>query len=505
MNILQFLLLAQNLCVLVLADPPPDYYFPDDFIFGAATAAYQVEGAWNEDGKGESIWDRGTHEHPDWVADNSNGDIACDSYHKYKEDVQLLKDLGVDFYRFSIAWSRVLPTGKIDQINQAGIDYYNNLIDELLANGIQPYATMYHWDLPQALQDEGGWPERKLADYFVDYARVLFENFGDRVKHWMTFNEIVQICEAGYSDGAFAPYVVNPGIGGYECTHTILLAHGGTYRMYETDFKAQQNGQIGIAVDTSWHEPNFPDRETDQQASEVDMEMNYGWFVNPIVSGNYPDVMIERVKTNSLAEGFSASRLPEFTPDEQEMLKGTFDFLGLNHYTSDKVYFAEEGAGDRPSHWADTGVVGYQDPSWSGSASYWLKVVPWGLRNLLVYIKNHYDNPPVLITENGFSDYGQWDDYDRANYFKDYLYEVLRAIHEEECNVIGYTAWSLIDNFEWMAGYTQKFGLHYVNFWDPERTRNKKLSSYVYNNIITTRHVDWDYYPDWPQPTESSV
>ncbi|KAJ3636634.1 hypothetical protein MTP99_000157 [Tenebrio molitor] len=487
---------------ITLADVP-DYYFPDGFVFGAATAAYQVEGGWDEDGKGESIWDRGTHEHADWVADNSNGDIACDSYHKYKEDVQMLKTLGVNFYRFSIAWSRVLPTGKADEVNQAGIDYYNNLIDELLANDIEPYVTMFHWDLPQPLQDEGGWPDRKLADYFVDYARVLFENFGDRVKYWMTFNEIMQICEAGYSGGSFAPYISNPGVGGYECTHTVLLAHGRTYRLYDSDFRAEQNGQIGIAIDSYWHEPNYADRETDQEASEVDMQLNYGWFVNPFINGNYPEVMIERVKANSLAEGYPQSRLPEFTADEQEMMKGTFDFLGLNHYSSDKVYFAEDGAGDHPSHWADTGVIGYQDASWPGSASSWLKVVPWGLNKLLVWIKDHYDNPPVLITENGFSDTGELDDYDRANYYKQYLYEILKAINEEECNVIGYTAWSLMDNFEWMAGYTQRFGMHYVDFDDPERPRTRKLSSYVYNNIITTRHVDWDYYPDWP-PTQEN-
>lgn len=208
--------------------------------------------------------------------------------------------------------------------------------------------------------------------------------------------------------------------------------------------------------------------------------------------------MIERVKSNSIAEGFEKSRLPEFTDEEQSMMAGSFDFIGLNHYSSDKVYFADEGAGDHPSHWADTGVIGYQDASWPGSASSWLKVVPWGINKMLVWIKDHYNNPPVLITENGFSDYGQLDDYDRANYYKQYLYEILKAIHEGGCNVIGYTAWSLMDNFEWMAGYTQRFGMHYVDFNDPNRPRTRKLSSYVYNNIVTTKHVDWDYYPDWP-------
>lgn len=173
-----------------------------------------------------------------------------------------------------------------------------------------------------------------------------------------------------------------------------------------------------------------------------------------MVNGNYPDVMIERVAKNSADEGYPQSRLPVFTDEEQAMLKGTFDFIGLNHYSSDKVYFADEGAGDHPSHWADTGVIGYQDASWPGSASSWLKVVPWGINKMLVWIKDHYGNPPVLITENGFSDYGQLDDYDRANYYKDYLYEILKAINEGGCNVVGYTAWSLMDNFEWMAGYT---------------------------------------------------
>lgn len=251
-----------------------DYTFPDDFVFGAATAAYQVEGGWDEDGKGESIWDKGTHDHANLVADHSNGDVACDSYHKYKEDVQLLKTLGVDFYRFSISWPRILPTGKDDQINQLGIDYYNNLIDELIANSITPYVTMFHWDLPQALEEEGGWLNRTTADHFANYARVLFENFGDRVKYWMTLNEIMSFCEYGYGTGSFAPYISSPGIGDYQCTHVALLAHGKTFRLYDDEFRATQNGQIGIAIDTAWYEPNDPTKESDKEAAEIALQMN---------------------------------------------------------------------------------------------------------------------------------------------------------------------------------------------------------------------------------------
>lgn len=259
-----------------------DYTFPDDFVFGTATAAYQVEGAWDEDGKGESIWDRGTHDHANLVADHSNGDIACDSYHKYKEDVQLLKDLGVDFYRFSISWPRILPTGKNDQINQLGIDYYNNLIDELIANSITPYVTMFHWDLPQALENEGGWLNRSTADHFANYARVLFENFGDRVKYWMTLNEIMSFCEYGYGTGSFAPYISSPGVGDYQCTHVALLAHGKTFRLYDNEFRATQNGKIGIAIDTAWYEPNDPNKEADKEAAEVALQMNVGIYIKYI-------------------------------------------------------------------------------------------------------------------------------------------------------------------------------------------------------------------------------
>ncbi|RZB38654.1 Glyco hydro 1 domain containing protein, partial [Asbolus verrucosus] len=354
---------------------------------------------------------------------------------------------------------------------------------------------MFHWDLPQALHEEiGGWLDRRIIDYFVDYARVLFQNFGDRVKIWMTFNEILQICERGYSDGNFAPFISNPGIGGYECTHIVLLAHGRTYRMYNEEFRASQNGQIGMAIDSYWHEPNYPDRETDQAAAEFSLQMNYGWFVHPVFVGNYPQPMIDRVREVSLSEGFEKSRLPEFTQEEIDMLHGSYDFMGLNQYSADKCYWAEDGAGSHPSHWADVGVIGYQEDDW------W-KGVPWGLRKLLVWIKDNFSNPPILITENGHAQDGL-EDYDRANYHKGYLTELLKAIHEEGCNVIGYTAWALMDNFEWRGGYTIRMGLFYVDFDDPNRARSRKLSSYVYNNIITTRHVDWDYYPDWPPTVE---
>lgn len=256
------------------------YRFPKSFLFGAATAAYQIEGGWNVDGRGQSIWDKGMHNHPEWVRDGLNGDVACDSYHKYKDDVQMLKSLGVNFYRFSISWPRLLPKGTIDEINQLGIDYYNNLVDELLLNGITPYVTMFHWDLPQALEDKGGWLNRDTATHFVNYAELLFESYGNRVKHWITFNEPMQFCERGYSAPVnagilrLAPFVSKPGIGGYEATHTVLIAHGRTYRLYEKKFKTIQKGVIGISIDGAWYEPRDPKKTEDKQAAETALQMN---------------------------------------------------------------------------------------------------------------------------------------------------------------------------------------------------------------------------------------
>ncbi|XP_047122100.1 myrosinase 1-like [Schistocerca piceifrons] len=295
--------------------------FPDDFMFGAATSAYQIEGAWNEDGKGESIQDNFFHNHPLFILEQ-NGDVACDSYHKYKEDVQMLKALNADVYRFSIAWPRVLPNGDLDVINQAGIDYYNNLINELLANGIQPLVTMYHWDLPQALQYIGGWSNELLADYFVEYARILFENFGDRVKWWITFNEPHQFVE-GYAVPWGAPGQRAPGIGDYLATHTVIKAHARVWHLYDEQYRATQNGSVGITLKMDWPEPETNSTE-DAEAAERARQFVMGMFGHPIYSkdGDYPAVVRQQVDANSKAEGRPRSRLPTFTQEEIEYIRG---------------------------------------------------------------------------------------------------------------------------------------------------------------------------------------
>lgn len=253
---------------------PINKKFPENFLFGTATAAYQIEGGWSDDGKGENIWDHLTHTYPDKIIDYENGDISCDSYHKYLEDVELLKNLNVTHYRFSLSWSRILPTGFINKINQAGVDYYKNLITALKTNGIEPFVTLYHWDLPQPLQDIGGWPNPLLADYFANYARLAFTLFGDQVKNWMTFNEPLQVCQGGYA-GIAAPAVVSDGIGDYLCAHTLLKAHARAYHIYDKEFRASQNGRVSIVIDTSWIEP-ASDSKQDKKAAERVLQFQYG-------------------------------------------------------------------------------------------------------------------------------------------------------------------------------------------------------------------------------------
>ncbi|XP_055533478.1 myrosinase 1-like [Wyeomyia smithii] len=473
--------------------------FPEDFKFGVGTSAYQIEGAWNEDGKGESIWDHLVHNHPEKIADGTNGDVACNSYHLWRRDVEMLKQLGVDIYRFSIAWTRIMPTGIKNEINPAGVEYYNNLINALLENNITPLVVLYHWDLPQRLQQLGGWTNREVVGHFKEYARYMFTTFGDRVKWWTTFNEPLQTCRQSYEWDAMAPGYNFPGIPSYLCTHNLLLAHAEAVEVYRNEFQEAQGGNIGITVDVAWAEPRSNSTD-DLEASETNMQFFIGWYMHPIYStnGNYPQVMIDRIDQLSQQQGFSKSRLPVFSSEEINKLKGSSDFFGINTYTTYLVYKNDDentANFPQPSFDHDRGVVEYQDENWPETGSSWFRVYPKGIYSILMWISNEYNNPEVYVTENGYSDRGGTRDEDRVQYFKDYMNAVIDAI-DEGCNVKGYVAWSLMDNFEWRAGLTERFGLYYVDYQSPNLTRVQKSSGKFFAEVVKTKIVDMDLMPD---------
>ncbi|VVC29505.1 Hypothetical protein CINCED_3A000813 [Cinara cedri] len=464
-----------------------DYQFPKEFMFGSATAAYQVEGGWNEDGKGENIWDRLVHTHPEFIKDGTNGDVACDSYHKYKEDIALLKNLNVKFYRFSISWSRIAPTGEMNSLNLKGIAYYNSLIDELIANNISPMVTMYHWDLPQYLQDLGGWTNPIMSDYFKEYARVLFTYYGDRVKWWITLNEPKDTSNA-YSFNAYAPNLNLNSTGYYLAAHTQLIAHGKVYRLYEELFKSKQQGKISISVSGIFFIPKNESSLSDINTAERANQFEIGLFSHPIYKGDYPPVMREWVDKKSKREGRPWSTLPKFTEDEIKLIKGTADYYALNHYSTCLV---THGIDSNPNYNQDAEYATSADESWPKSLASML-VVPDGFRRHLIWLKNEYGNPPIVVTENGYGDNGVINDLDRINYIKCYLRAMLQAMYEDNCNVIAYTVWSLLDNFEWKDGLKIHFGLVKVDFNDPQRSRTPKASYTFFKNVISTRHVPRD-------------
>jgi beta-glucosidase len=451
--------------------------FPTDFIWGSATSSYQIEGAAQEDGKGPSIWDAFSHI-PGRVQNNEHGDVACDHYHRMEADVQMMKALGLQAYRFSISWPRILPDGTTKQVNQAGIAFYNRLIDELLANDIEPWVTLYHWDLPLALDmEKDGWLNKDIATYFADYARVCYEHFGDRVKNWITINEPWVIAMLGYGQGIFAPGRVSNSEP-YLAGHHIILAHAKAVAVYREEF-AHQGGKIGITNNCDWREP-LTDSALDRAAAQRALEFFLAWFTDPIYLGHYPAVMVERL----------GDRLPKFTAEEVELIQGSSDFFGLNHYTTMLASDAggkliQGGVYGNGGLSEDQDVNLHVDPSWEKTSMGWA-IVPWGCQKLLEWIHHRYDGPDIVMTENGgaFPDEmkdGVVDDQDRLAYVEGYLRACHNAI-ENGVQLKGYMLWSLMDNFEWASGYAKRFGIHYVNFETLERT--PKASALWYREVI---------------------
>ncbi|XP_047505951.1 myrosinase 1-like [Pieris napi] len=465
--------------------------FPPGFKFGAATASYQVEGAWNVSDKSPSIWDTFTHDNPDLIADKSNGDVACDSYRLWETDIGLAKDLGLDFYRFSISWPRLLPNGHSNYVSEDGKRYYNNLINGLIENGIEPVVTLYHWDLPQKLQEFGGWTNPDLASSFEEYANVAFNLFGDRVKTWLTFNEPVSFCEVSYEAGKTAPGVALPGIGNYICAKVVMLAHARAYRLYDTKFRAKYRGKVGLTNQHLWFEPKNSGEEENAELMRNLMAL----YSYPIYSktGGWPPSVEKRIAEISAKQGYSRSRLPEFTQEEIEFIKGTYDFYGLNYYTSRLVETAKPG---EKLTWfpltgsSEFGLALTADPSWKAGLA-WLVSYPPGFRRLLLWLKQQFGDIEFKIMENGYatSEPIMYDE-ERVMYYRDHLEQVLLAINEDKVFVTAYTAWSLIDNYEWTSGYTSRFGLVNVDFNDPNRRRTPRASAHYYAAVIKSHSLD---------------
>ncbi|CDO99725.1 unnamed protein product [Coffea canephora] len=469
--------------------------FPSNFLYGTASSSYQFEGAFLSDGKGLSNWDIFSHEAGN-ILDGSNGDIAVDHYHRYLEDLDLMEDLGVNSYRFSISWARVLPKGRFGNVNMAGIKHYNKLIDALLDKGISPFASLTHYDIPQELEERyGAWLSPKVQDDFRYYADICFKYFGDRVKYWVTFNEPNVVAIRGYRSGIYPPSRCSASFGNcstgnseeepFIAAHNMILSHAAAVRTYRTKYKEKQGGSIGIVMNAIWFEP-FTNSSEDKLAAERAQSFFLNWFLDPIICGRYPAEM----------QQILGSQLPNFQRQEVSEIKLGLDFIGINHYTSfyakDCIYSTcEQGPGVSRSEGYYLRTA-FKDgvPIGETTAVDWLYVHPQGMYKIVMYIKDRYNNTPMFITENGYGELNKLNssvkdfikDYRRVEYMNSYLASLALAIRNG-ANVRGYFAWSLLDNFEWTSGYTIRFGLHHVDFATLERT--PKLSADWFKQLIS--------------------
>jgi beta-glucosidase len=437
-------------------DTPSKISFPKNFFWGTATAAYQIEGAWKEDGKGESIWDRFSHTQGK-IKNGDTGDIACDSYHRWREDLALMRAMNLNSYRFSISWPRIQPTGS-GAVNSKSMDYYSRVVDALLEARIRPFVTLYHWDLPQVLQDAGGWPNRDTSSRFADYVELVARALGDRVSDWMLFNEPSAFVDLGHLEGTHAP--------GHKslydflrASHTVNLAQGAGFRALKA---TRPEARAGTAFSMSACEP-ATNSEEDRLASERAHAITNLWFLEPALNGRYPEALAFLPET---AMGIKSGDL--------EKMRAPLDFIGINLYY--RTIASAPSALERLSHAQEwlfpvKMVGGEQGPKTDIGWEIW----PQALYDVVMRITRDFNRPVIEITESGcaYNDgpdgAGVIRDARRIDYHRQYLHALARAMGEG-VDVRGYHAWSLIDNFEWAEGFSQRFGLAYVDFKTQQRT-----------------------------------
>jgi beta-glucosidase len=437
--------------------------FPKDFLWGCATSAYQIEGSPLADGAGPSVWHRFSHT-PGRVQDGDTADISCDHYRRYESDVDLMQSLGLNSYRFSIAWGRVLPDGT-GRINAAGLDFYERLVDRLLSRGIQPMVTLFHWDLPAALDDRGGWLNRDIAKWFAEYADIVFRRLDDRVQYWTTLNEPWVVVDGGYLHGVLAPGHRNV----FEAplaSHHLLMAHGAAVEAY----RATGRNKIGLVVNI---EPKYPASQADADLAATRRAEAYmnRQYLEPALLGAYPEELVE----------VFGDAWPQWPASDLDLIRQPIDYVGVNYYTRSVVR-------SEPSAWP-LKAVPVKQKHHTHTETGW-EVFPQGLTDTLLWIRDNYGNPPVYITENGaaFFDPPQvegavLEDPLRVDYLRKHITAVYNAI-QRGADIRGYFAWSLFDNFEWAYGFSKRFGIVHMNYETLERTL--KASAHFYSQVIAT-------------------
>ncbi|XP_038688812.1 uncharacterized protein LOC119987970 [Tripterygium wilfordii] len=492
-------ILISSLCVSAnrqnLKESLDPSLLPPNFLFGTASSSYQYEGAYLEDGKGLSNWDVFSHK-PGTVIDGSNGDVALDQYHRYHEDIELMETLGVNSYRFSISWARILPKGRFGDVNVAGISFYNRLIDALLHKGIEPFVTLTHFDIPQELEDRyEGWLSPNSQEDFAYFADICFRSFGDRVKYWVTFNEPNLLASMAYRRGKLPPARCSRPFGNctagdsekepFVAAHNMILSHAAAVDNYRSNYQRAQGGSIGIVVHSSWFEP-ISNSTADKLAAERAQSFWLKWILDPIIYGQYPPEMTEVL----------GSILPGFSGTDMQKLKQGLDFIGINHYSSyfvqDCIFSScehEEGTSKTEGSYRQTSEKNGV-PIGEPTTIWWLNDYPEGMQRIVTYVKEAYNNIPIFITENGYGEKNNHNlkideylnDVKRVEYMADYLDALLSAVRDG-ADVRGYFYWTLLDDFEWIDGYTERFGLHYIDYSTLKRT--PKLSATWYKDYIT--------------------